>query len=133
MNRAIGTGLGAAVGLAACQLTGANDTECAAAILAGAAAGYIIADRIKPADKPQRDQTVATVLTAEDTSVGETTTYTVADTGSTGSVTLLGISTNNDGWECKQLEEDYDPTDADAITETYTMCRNPETDEWVNA
>ncbi|MEL6387767.1 MAG: hypothetical protein AAFR41_04955 [Pseudomonadota bacterium] len=133
MNRAIGTGLGAAAGLAVCSVTGANDTECALAVLAGAAAGYVIADRINPEDKPQRDATVATVLADEQIAVGQTTSYEVADTGSEGEVTLLALTTNSDGWQCKQLEEDYNPANADGISETYTMCQNPQTGEWENA
>jgi hypothetical protein len=133
MNKAIGTGLGAALGVAACSLTNANDTQCALAILAGAAAGYVIAERINAADKPKRDATVATVLESQDIPVGQVSSYTVAETGSTGSVTLLSLTTDGRGWQCKKLEEDYDPANADAISETYTMCQNPQTQEWENA
>ena len=133
MGKTLGTGLGAVAGYGLCSIAGGTDTECAVAALAGAAAGYLIAEQIKPEDKAQRDATVVTVLQEEEPTVGETTSYSVAETGSVGSVTLLALTTDSRGWQCRQLEEDYDTVESDAISETYTMCQNPESGEWENA
>ena len=132
MQKLVGAGVGAVAGYAACNLADGNDTQCMLAAIAGAGAGYLIAKQIAPKDKAQRDETVGTVLT-EDVAVGETKTYTVSETGSSGSVKLLALTTDERGWQCKQLSEDYDPANTDAINETYTMCQNPETGEWANA
>lgn len=133
LGKTLGAGIGAAAGFGLCSLAGGTDTECAIAAIAGAAAGYLIAEQIKEEDKAQREATVGTVLVAEEPVVGETTSYSVAETGSVGSVTLLALTTDSRGWQCRQLEENYDTVESDAISETYTMCQNPDTLEWENA
>lgn len=122
----------AVVGFAGCKaLTGGTDTECAVVAVIAGAAGYVISDKVLAADKAKREANVQNVLGSNET-VGYVSKYQVAETGSTGSVQLLDISTDASGRQCKQVREVYDTATNAPVSEEYKMCKQRD-GKWVNA
>jgi hypothetical protein len=129
--KALGAAGGAVLGFVACKgLAGGTDTECALVALAGGVAGYVITEKVMEADKAKRQANLAAVLETNQP-VGYTSRYQVAETGSSGSVQLLDITTDASGRQCKQLRETYDTAADAAVSEDYKMCKQG--DQWVNA
>jgi surface antigen len=117
----LGTLAGATVGLAACKLAHANDTQCALLMLAGGTAGYLIAKNLDPRDKRPRQQAVDTMLAP---TPQKNSSWKSADTGNSGNLKLLSKTSNAQGQECRQMRESYSKAGTPTpIVETYTMCK----------
>ena len=115
----MGAGLGVLSGAVLCSLTNANKSQCAAMMIAGGIAGYVIASKLLPADKPPRNAAVTSVLEGSPNR-----TWTSADTGNTGNIRLLGVTTDASGRQCKRMQEHYNRS-GEGYDETYTMCKGP--------
>ncbi len=119
----LGGVLGAVTGYAACRASSANDTECAALIIAGATAGVLIARALDPRDRAPRNQAIAGFL---DSNSGYSS-WNNPETTNSGTLQLLGTTTDEQGRECRQIQENYNQRTGPNPTttpETYTMCRN---------
>ena len=116
----LGAGLGAIAGYAVCQTSGANDRECAALIVAGGVAGYMIAKKLLPEDKPPRNAAVASLLDGSRSSSA----WSSSKTGNSGNIRLLAVTTDAKGQPCKKVKEQYNRS-GELIEETYTMCKGP--------
>jgi len=121
----LGGALGAVTGYAACRLSSANDTECIALVLAGATAGVLIARHIDARDRERRNAAVATFLNEGQ----NTTTWQNPETSNSGSLQLLGTTTDAQGRECRQINEQYH-AGGNTVPETYTMCRTGPNGSW---
>ncbi len=117
-NQILGGALGALTGYAACRLSSANDTECVALVLAGATAGVLIARHIDARDRERRNAAVATFLNERQTSAN----WQNPETSNSGSLQLLGTTTDAQGRECRQIQEEY-VQGTNRVPESYTMCR----------
>ncbi|MEM9939374.1 MAG: hypothetical protein AAFZ91_15885 [Pseudomonadota bacterium] len=120
----IGAGLGAVGGYAACQLSGANDTECAALVLAGAAIGYGISKYLDAQDEDtyQVVQAQALELPADST---ETIEMTDSDTGNTIAMQPTNGFVNAAGEQCRILDTEYVKA-GETYTEQDTFCLGPD-------
>jgi hypothetical protein len=119
-KKLLGAGLGALTGYAVCQASGANDRECAALIVAGGVAGYMIAKKLLPEDKPPRNAAVASLLDGS----RPTAAWNSTRTGNSGNIRLLAVTTDAKGQPCKKVKEQYNRS-GELIEETYTMCKGP--------
>lgn len=117
----LGAGLGAAGGFAACQLSGANDTECAALVLAGAAIGYGISKHLD-----SRDKDTYQIVQAETLELPAGSTQTVtrkdSDTGNTITMQPTNGFVNAAGEQCRILDTQYVKA-GETYTEQDTFCQ----------
>ncbi len=117
-NQFIGGALGAVTGYAACRLSSANDTQCIALVLAGATAGVLIARQIDARDRARRNAAVASFLNDGQSRAS----WQNPETSNSGTLQLLGTTTDAQGRECRQISEQY-VAGGTTVPETYTMCR----------
>lgn len=123
----LGGALGALAGYAACRASNANDTQCALLVLGGATAGVLIARALDPRDREPRNAAVGRFLQEGE----QRSTWSNSVTANGGSLQLLGTTTDAQGRECRQIQEEYTNRSAGTTTpETYTMCKNPD-GNWV--
>ena len=123
----LGGALGAAGGYLACRAMDGNTTTCALLVVGGAAAGVIIAREMKPEDKATRAVALAEVLEGQ----AAFKSYSVAQTGNSGTIKLISSSTASDGRECRTIEETYTIRGEDPITEEFKLCKAAN-GEWEN-
>ncbi|MEM7660612.1 MAG: RT0821/Lpp0805 family surface protein [Pseudomonadota bacterium] len=114
----IGGAGGAAVGLIACQIFDAGTLGCTLATLGGAAAGVFVARRLLDDDKEPRAGALADVLDGNKSSAD----WRNAETGSSGTISLVGNSTGPDGESCRVISETYTIRGEAPITEQFTLC-----------
>jgi len=124
----IGGGAGAVVGYLGCRVLNGSNGVCALAAVGAAAGGVIVARRLKRDDREPRAVALAEVV--EGQSVSQT--WKAAETGSSGTITLVGSSTNAAGQACQTVEETYTIRGEAPITEQFELCRN-DAGEWKNA
>ena len=115
----IGAGAGAATGYLACKLLDGNNVACALAAVGGGAAGVFVARRLLDDDKEPRAVALAEVVEGDSRSED----WRSADTGSSGTISLLGTSTGANGEACKTVEEVYTIRGEAPITEQFTLCQ----------
>lgn len=124
----IGGGAGAVVGYLGCRVLNGSNTVCALTAVGGAAAGVVIARRLKTEDRAPRAVALAEVLEGQAT----TQTWRSADTGSSGTITLVNTSTNGANQPCRTIEETYTIRGQSPVTEQFRLCR-ADNGEWENA
>ena len=94
---------------------------------AGAVVGYL-GCRLKRNDREPRAVALAEVVEGQSAS----TIWKAAETGSSGTIKLVGSSTNAAGQACQTVEETYTIRGEAPITEQFKLCRN-DAGEWKNA
>ena len=124
----IGGGAGAVVGYLGCRVLNGSNGVCALAAVGGAAAGVVIARRLKSDDREPRAVALAEVVEGQSSSK----TWRSAQTGSSGTITLVNTSTNAAGEPCRTVEETYTIRGEAPLTEQFTLCR-ASNGEWQNA
>jgi surface antigen len=115
----LGTLGGAAAGVLLCKFAHANPATCLALAVAGGTAGFVIAKQIDERDREARQAAINRML-AEDAVKQQS--WKSAQTGNTGSVTLLSANTNAQGQLCRRFHESYNKAGT-PINEDYTMCK----------
>ncbi len=115
----LGGALGAAGGYLACKALDGNNTTCALAAVGGAAAGVVIARRLKPEDEAPRAVALAEVVEGDATSR----TWKSAETGSSGEFTLVSQSQTADGQPCRTVSETYSIRGDAPLTEEFKLCQ----------
>ncbi|GAB5456558.1 MAG: hypothetical protein Hens2KO_27870 [Henriciella sp.] len=102
-GNAIGAAIGGGLGYAACQLSGANDTECALLVIAGAAAGYGISEYLDERDKDTYAQATQQALAQPDEAP-----VVLVDEDTNNKVTITPTSAPSvDGRPCKENQVEY--------------------------
>lgn len=124
----IGGGAGAVVGYLGCRVLNGSNTVCALTAVGGAAAGVVIARRLNRDDEAPRAVALAEVVEGQATSQ----TWRSADTGNSGTITLVGSSVNEANQQCRTIEETYSIRGDEPVTEQFELCRR-ENGEWENA
>ena len=124
----IGGGAGAVVGYLGCRVLNGSNTVCALTAVGGAAAGVVIARRLKTEDRAPRAVALAEVLEGQAASE----TWSSAQTGSSGTITLIDSSTNAANQPCRTIEETYTIRGDAPVTEQFRLCR-ADNGEWENA
>jgi len=124
----IGGGAGAVVGYLGCRVLNGSNGVCALAAVGAAAAGVVIARRLKSEDRAPRAVALAEVVEGQATSQ----TWRSAETGSSGTITLVGSSDNGAGQPCRTVEETYTIRGESPVSEQFKLCRT-DTGEWENA
>jgi len=115
----LGGAIGAAGGYLACKALDGNNTTCALAAVGGAAAGVVVARRLKPEDKAPRAVALAEVVEGSATSRA----WKSAETGSSGEFTLVGQSQTGDGRPCRTVDETYSIRGEAPVTEQFRLCQ----------
>ena len=124
----IGGGAGAVVGYLGCRVLNGSNGVCALAAVGGAAAGVVIARRLKSDDREPRAVALAEVVEGQSSSES----WRSAQTGSSGTISLVNTSTNAAGEPCRTVEETYTIRGEAPLTEQFTLCR-ASNGEWQNA
>ncbi len=124
----IGGGAGAVAGYLGCRVLNGSNGVCALAAVGAAAAGVVIARRLKSDDREPRAVALAEVVEGQSNSE----TWRSAQTGSNGTITLVNTSTNEAGEPCRTVEETYTIRGEAPLTEQFTLCRAGN-GEWQNA
>ncbi len=124
----IGGGAGAVVGYLGCRVLNGSNGVCALAAVGAAAAGVVIARRLKSDDREPRAVALAEVVEGQSSSES----WRSAQTGSSGTISLVNTSTNAAGEPCRTVEETYTIRGEAPLTEQFTLCR-ASNGEWQNA
>lgn len=110
--------IGAGLGAAACYLSSANTTECAALVLGGAAVGAVIQNQLNESEREKRDAALAEAVTT-----GQSTSWQDPESNSSGNIQVLSgakPNPNGDG-TCQDYQESYSGS---AETSTYSICKD---------
>jgi hypothetical protein len=124
----LGGALGAVGGYLACKGLDGNDTVCALAAVGGAAAGIVIARRMKPEDRAPRAVALAQVVEGQ----AAARQWRSSESGSSGEIRLVSQSQSADGRPCRTVEETYTIRGESAVTEQYRLCQAV-SGEWKDA
>ena len=113
---------GALVGGLVCAASDANDTECAALILAGALAGYGIGKHIDARDKAAYERARVAALNAPVEST-EAVFETSEETGNTIEIQPTSVYVNDAGRQCKTFDSTYMKGE-EKFVEKEVFCQN---------
>lgn len=112
---------GGVAGYALCQLTNANDTECAALMVAGAVGGGLIGREMDRRDQERRNIAMAQMLENQGQ---QTVQWTNPETSNTGQIEPLNTYRDAQGNTCHDVNETYQ-RDGRTINDSYTVCTTP--------
>ncbi len=117
-NTLIGAGIGAVGGYLACELARCNDTQQLAAVLGGAVAGGVIANRLDARDKGRRDAALASSVQAGSS------TWSNPNTGNQGTFQQTR-QYNTGGDSCSEQRETY-TQNGQVYEDVYSVCQRPD-------